>query len=376
MNRVVIAVVIGSRLMAPGALLAQDSQFGVRGLGTPGQFTSVRARATGGAFGLFDPLSPAGEAALADLRVLTTAAVVSPAWRNLDFGATTGSANATRFPLVAISAPIRVRDEPRVTISTGFTTYLDRSFQIVTSREDTIRNSPVTVTDTVASDGAVVDLRVAGAYRMSDRVRVGVAVHRLVGSARGAIHRTFSDSLYRSYVDSNDVGYEGFGFSAGALVDLLSTVRAAVSLRTDGSLRSETRQGEVSNAGLPVTVAAGLQWLPNVRLRVAAAGTWRSWSTADAAVQVNGGHAFDTFQWNVGAEWGRDRPLRIGFRQGSLPFSPTTEQPTEWAAALGTSRLFAGGRAVIDLALERASRSGPGLEEKVWTLLVGVSIRP
>ncbi|MGH7754006.1 MAG: hypothetical protein ACREN5_14460, partial [Gemmatimonadales bacterium] len=222
----------------------------------------------------------------------------------------------------------------------------------------------------------VVDLRVAAAYRASDRVRVGVAVHRLVGSARGAIHRTFSDTLYRSYVDSNDVGHEGFGFSAGALVDLLPTVRAAVSLRTDGSLRSETREGEVSNASLPVTVAAGVQWLPQARLRLAAAATWRGWSVADQAVQSNGGHAFDTFQWSVGAEWGRDRPLRLGVRRGSLPFSPTAEQPDEWAAAIGTSRLFAGGRAVIDLALEHASRSGPGLQERVWSLLAGISIRP
>jgi hypothetical protein len=39
-------------------LSAQDSQFGIRGLGTPGQFETVRARSTGGALGAFDPLSP------------------------------------------------------------------------------------------------------------------------------------------------------------------------------------------------------------------------------------------------------------------------------------------------------------------------------
>src|SRR2546427_6524823 len=39
-------------------LSAQDSQYGIRGLGTPGRWESVRARSTGGAFGPFDPLSP------------------------------------------------------------------------------------------------------------------------------------------------------------------------------------------------------------------------------------------------------------------------------------------------------------------------------
>ena len=43
-------------------LSAQDSQYGIRGLGTPGRWESVRARSTGGAFGPFDPLSPLMEA--------------------------------------------------------------------------------------------------------------------------------------------------------------------------------------------------------------------------------------------------------------------------------------------------------------------------
>src|SRR5439155_185878 len=45
-------------------LSAQDSQFGIRGLGTPGRFETVRVRSTGGAFGPFDALSPLTEASL------------------------------------------------------------------------------------------------------------------------------------------------------------------------------------------------------------------------------------------------------------------------------------------------------------------------
>src|SRR5207249_8360918 len=46
---------------------AQDSQFGIAGLGTPGRWESVRARSAGGALAFFDALSPFADAALADL---------------------------------------------------------------------------------------------------------------------------------------------------------------------------------------------------------------------------------------------------------------------------------------------------------------------
>jgi len=50
----------------PNRLTAQDSQFGIRGLGTPGKWESVRARSTGGAFAPFDPFSPLIDAPLGD----------------------------------------------------------------------------------------------------------------------------------------------------------------------------------------------------------------------------------------------------------------------------------------------------------------------
>src|SRR5438034_6965741 len=58
-----IAVVAMTLLTAsPRDLSAQDSQFGIRGLGTPGRWESVRSRSSGGAFAPFDALSPLMEA--------------------------------------------------------------------------------------------------------------------------------------------------------------------------------------------------------------------------------------------------------------------------------------------------------------------------
>ena len=52
-------------------LAGQDSQFGIRGLGSPGTFMSVHAWATGGAFAPFDGTSALTDAALSDVTRLT-----------------------------------------------------------------------------------------------------------------------------------------------------------------------------------------------------------------------------------------------------------------------------------------------------------------
>ncbi|PYO74762.1 MAG: hypothetical protein DMD67_13085, partial [Gemmatimonadetes bacterium] len=65
-----VIIVCAAQAAMWGTAAAQDSQFGVRGLGTPGRYESVRARSTGGAFTPFDPLSPLTEAPLADLAAL------------------------------------------------------------------------------------------------------------------------------------------------------------------------------------------------------------------------------------------------------------------------------------------------------------------
>src|SRR5439155_1572402 len=57
-GRVLLGAAVLLSAGPPVRLSAQDSQFGVRGLGTPGRFETARARSTGGAFGPFDALSP------------------------------------------------------------------------------------------------------------------------------------------------------------------------------------------------------------------------------------------------------------------------------------------------------------------------------
>ena len=98
--------------------------------------------------------------------------------------------------------------------------------------------------------------------------------------------------------------------------------------------------------------------------------TRRSWADAGAG-------AFNTVSWSAGLEVGAGfAPLRVGARGGQLPFGAGTTAPTELGFAFGTGRAFSQGRALLDLGLEHLRRTGGGLSERVWTFLVGFSVRP
>src|SRR2546422_6641609 len=90
--------VVGMALLtaSPRDLSAQDSQFGIRGLGTPGRWESVRARSSGGAFAPFDALSPLMEAPLADISQLTATAAGGTSHRDAQLGDTITKLRATR----------------------------------------------------------------------------------------------------------------------------------------------------------------------------------------------------------------------------------------------------------------------------------------
>src|SRR4029077_12687680 len=119
-TRIALLVLLGPALTRGAVLRAQDSQFGIRGLGTPGRWESVRSRSTGGAFGPFDPLSPLSEAGLADLPQLTATAMETASYRDAAVAGTTSALRATRFPLLNVAG----RVHRRLAIAAGFTTYL------------------------------------------------------------------------------------------------------------------------------------------------------------------------------------------------------------------------------------------------------------
>ena len=244
-------------LVAPSSVRAQDSQFGIRGLGTPGRGESVRARATGGAFAPFDPYSPLVDASIADVRRVTASVTGGTSWRTVDFGTQSSSLHGARFPAFIIAGPI----SPRLAISGGFSTYLDRSFGVTTRDTIDVRGNPEPVTDEVTSDGGVTDLRIALAARVHKNLALGFALHGLTGSTRVTAVRRFDDSTtYRTSTARDELAYHGLGGSASALFDLNADLRLAAWARSDTHLRADIRGRTVTDDDLPFSFGGGVRW--------------------------------------------------------------------------------------------------------------------
>jgi hypothetical protein len=349
-----------------GRLAAQDSQFGIRGLGTPGKWESVRARATGGAFAPFDAFSPLLDASLADLRRISAGVTSGTSWRTVSVGGTESALRGSRFPALVLAGPLT----RRFTVGGGFATYLDRSFGIITHDTIVLRGVPEPVTDELRSDGAVSDLRLAAATRLRPWLAIGAGFHLLTGSTRVAAIRRFDDSTtYRNSTTRDELAYEGTGGSLSALVDLNPAFRVALWARSDSKLRADLNGRTTAENDLPLSFGGGVRWVAGTQASLAGALAWRKWGTA-------GPNAHDTFNWSLGGEIGPPgSPLRVGVRGGQLPFG-IGKAPTEFGLAAGLGRTFSGGRGRLDFGLERLERKGPGLSERVWTLLLGLTVRP
>ncbi len=372
-GRAVGTIVLAAVLVTaspPDRLAAQDSQFGIRGLGMPGRFESVRARSVGGALAPFDGMSPLAEAALGDLGRLTATAMGGTSYRDAELGSTTTSLRTTRFPLLGFAEPVF----RRLTLSGSYSTYLDKSWNVTIRDSILLRGTMQPYADELSSDGGVDDLRIAAGSRVSSHLALGAAVHLLSGSTRLAAIRRFdpvaADSVYQPVSQRDEVRYTGLGFSGSALIDFGPGLRLAAFARSDNRLRAWVGDVLAAETDLPITLGGGIRIAPSPSVRLAASISRRGWAKAVAG-------SFNTLSWSAGAELGGGpTPIRFGVRGGQLPFGPGTSAPTEVGVAAGTGRAFSAGRAVLDIGIERLQRKGGGLDERVWTFLVGLTVRP
>ncbi|HXH62613.1 MAG TPA: hypothetical protein VNG95_00450 [Gemmatimonadales bacterium] len=350
---------------APAA--AQDSQFGILGLGTPGRFESVRSRSTGGAFAAFDGTSPFIDASLIDLSRLTATAAQYDSYRTVNVGGKSTSLRGARFPLLNIAGPV----SKTIVIGGGFSTYLARTYSVVTQDTVLIRGVNEPVMDRISSDGSVTDLRFAAAMQVVPRLAIGAGIHILSGSSDLVAERRFADSAtYRNSSQTGQESYDGVGFSGSAIAVVGTGLRIAAFARSDSRLRSEIAGFQNASNDLPTTLGGAVRWDLNPGFKVAASVLHQNWS-------VSGPKAFNVTQWTLGTELGQHgMPLRFGVRGGQLPFGPGPGAPTEFAVSAGTGFQFSSGRGIIDLGLEHLRRTGGGMTESGWTALFGVSVRP
>jgi len=379
-----LAVVAVAAAASPA--VAQDSVFGIRGLGFLDRSVSARSAALGGGLALLDAESAVNPASLAAWRGTAGWAVAAGSSRSFDTGAGTSSLSATRFPVIGFAGAVG----PRVVVAVSASDYLDRNWSV--QQTDTIspRGVPVVANDQTQSVGGVTDIRVAMAYRMT-WITWGVGLHALTGSTETSVKRQFpDDSAYTAFTQQQSTSYSGVGVSFGALVSLGSKFVSGASVRFNSRLRASTAD-TAARVPMPLEANWGAYYQPVAGVLITGTVGYAGWSTASDAL-VAAGQAGSRNVWNVGfgveattLRLGRGLvPLRVGYRWRQLPFpipsllggaSPPSPL-SEHAVTAGLGFDTAGGRATVDVAVEGGSRTAGTLSERFTTAYVGLTIRP
>jgi hypothetical protein len=368
-------------LLLPTPVLAQLSQFGIRGLGYPGRELGARAAASGGAFGLFDPESSLNPAALGGLTMLTSVFTISNNFVTQENPAGSASTRDTRFPQLMVAGPVR---QSGAALGLSYSNYTSRDFSIATANTIDLRGVPVPVADSFSSRGGLSDLRLAGAYRIHNRWVFGAGFHVITGSSRLQSRRFFGDPSYLPSSQQSEVSYAGLGISVGVVRQFGPQFAVGALARSDGHLNVDRDSLRVGQVDLPYSLGLGFRWQPSGKFDLAAHTLFRTWAGANSDLLALGGvGAVNTVEVAGGAEYTPDLkspsrwPLRFGAHYAQLPFPLLPGgRPHEVGISAGTGMRFGQQRAGIDLTLEHVWRSEDVYSERAFLLSLGISVRP
>jgi long-subunit fatty acid transport protein len=374
-------VVLAAAALACGApaARAQDSVFGIRGLGFLDEPLTGRSAGMGGGYALFDGGAVASPASVAAWTGSVGWAVGAASRRRFDPGTGAESLTSTRFPLFGFATPM----SPRLVVGLTASDYLDRNYTVRQSETVTLRDSAVAVSDVTSSIGGVTDLRAAAAYRLSPQWAVGVGLHVLTGSSVTTVQRQFPvDSAYYSFVQQATTSYRGLGLSVGAFATPAPAVILGASARINTRLKVTSADSAI-RIGMPVELAAGAYVTPAPSLIVSSTVRYATWSAAaDGLVAAGEERSRNVWSLGVGMQvsWLRlgaqTVPLRLGYRWRQLPFPIGGSPLGEHAFTAGLGFAAARGHANMDVALELGTRSAGPVSERFTTVVVGVSVQP
>lgn len=387
MRRVAAASLVGLTLLATP--LAGQSLFSGAGLGLPTDAVDARARALGNVgIGLWGTgILPSDPAAAAPLAVPTATFTAQPSW--VDFGRDdTGeqaSFRATRFPLVGIAYP--AWGLGNVTFTFG--SFLDQRYEATRTGTVELLGGPVAIDDAFTSEGGVSEIRLGLSRMVGQAVAVGFSVGRYNGTSTRRLVRALEGVVAEGNVLDFEAGgrwaYSASSFTGGAAVSIGDVARLAGSFTVSSELQAEASddtQGADRAFSVPFQLRLGGTGLLAPGLAVTA-----SWASADwsaAAADLSSGTAQATSSFGIGVElsrarlFGRNAPLRFGYRRTDLPFSLRGGSPTEtvWSGGLGLglSESAAVTLAAVDLAIERGERLEGGISESFWRAAVSLRV--
>jgi hypothetical protein len=368
--------------VVPAAAAAQGS-LGAQGFGYPTGQLSTRALGTGGGLAEFDQTSPLNPAAISYFRRAQLTVQYDPEFRRVTAGGSSQNATIARFPVISVG----LSSGSRMSVGLSASTYLDRTFTTRFQSTAQIGDETVTSTESIESRGAVSDLRAGLGYIATPWLRLGVAGHVLTGENRLVSGRLFADtSQFGSVSDSSTLDYSGAAMSAGFELTPLRGLSLAGSARRGLDLRVQRNDSTLRAGSAPDRLGVGVRFDRITGATFAASYARTTWTRVrelgSTALDVRDAPEYMLGVEALGPRLG-DVPtfFRLGGRQRTLPFGLGGADVRERAYSAGAGLPLAGGRALFDLAVQRASRSLEGstpvdARERAWTVSVGLTVRP
>ena len=366
----VATLLITASAQAQGAL-------GNQGFGYPTGQLSAAALGQGGSNAEADPASPINPAAIALNGRYSVVMQFEPEFRATKVDGTTSANTVVRFP--GFTATGRYA---RFTVAASFSTLLDRTW--VNSYSDSVFVGGEWERSNVrtGSNGAISDSRLAVAYVVRPRIRVGLALHGLTGENRTEFRRTFTDtSGLGGLAQSAVLNFAGRAISGGVVVHPRDGLVLAASMRIGGDISARLNGVTAGEASVPTRWGASASWLALPGATLNARYDRTLWSDLEG-LGSSLVFAFDATEYGLGADLvgprlgGTPSIIRLGSRSRTLPFGVNGDRVGEKALSFGVGLPLARARGQVDLALQRTWRESGPATERSWFLSIGIGIRP
>jgi hypothetical protein len=380
MSKILLPVLLAAVTGTASSLGAQANLSG-QGLGYPTGQLSTRAEGAGGAIAELDPMSLVNPAALGFIGTTTLFFQIEPEYRRVTTGSAVDKTTTARYPLFA--AVIPVGSNWAVAVSSA--TLLDRTWTTTVDSNVVFGQDTVPSTFLYGSSGSINDLRLALAWSPRSYVRFGLGGHLISGSDRVFVGRTFiNNAAFGNFADSSTLGFDGGAVSAGIELIAPKLAVASASFRKGGNINASRNDTTLASARIPDRLGFSLAYIGAAGTEIAARTSLDKWSSLNGLSRGTS-QAVDAWDTSIGADVAGPRlgsqplMLRVGGRWRTLPYTlgPTNDKVKEQSFSAGFGTTFGGGRVVTDVTVIHARRdAGIEVNERAWTLSIGLGIRP
>ena len=377
-KRFLIAAAAATFLAASG--LSAQGSLSSQGLGYPPGELSTRALGTAGALGEIDARSPINPAALAIRTAAQVYAQYDPEFRTITSQGKTSSTTLARMPNIGGVLPLN----GQFVLGISASTFLNRTWETARARSQVFGADTVPFNETLKSEGAITDVRLALAYSASPRLRFGVGVHTFPGSMRLTSNEIFSDTTkFQNISQLNEVSFSGKAVSLGMEAAVLPSLSVALSGRKGGTMKMFANDSLLTRGTIPTRYSGSIAFTGIPGTMVAARASHETWSQLG---DLSSAHtvAVDANDVSLGIESNGPRigggfPIlvRVGVRRRTLPFAVGTSEIQETSFGGGIGIPIAFDRVTLDMALLHEARSGvAGVNEHGYNLSFGLQVHP